>query len=147
MFCTKADFVAQTISSRTRRIRLNWKRGFILKTHTAIIQIKHCFIRRKLCIGRQPISRLPRYNPIHYWSKFCKRCETGDSIGLYSVSNNDHNNLKLAIKKRPIFVLKLALHAYLLTFEMKRSLQLSVWNNTRIINRLMHLNTRYAFHL
>ena len=23
-------------------------------------------IRRKLCIGRQPISGLPRYNPVHY---------------------------------------------------------------------------------
>ena len=29
-------------------------------------------IRRKLCIGHQPSSGLPCYNPIHYWSKFCK---------------------------------------------------------------------------
>ena len=34
-------------------------------------------IRRKLCIGLQPISGLPRYNPIHYWSIFYKGVKQG----------------------------------------------------------------------
>ena len=38
---------------------------------------RNFIIRRKLCIGRQPSSGLPRKNPIHYWSKFCKGVEQG----------------------------------------------------------------------
>ena len=34
-------------------------------------------IRRKLCIVRQPISGLLRYNIIHHWSKFCKGVKQG----------------------------------------------------------------------
>ena len=47
------------------------------------------FIGRKLCIGRQQISELPRYNPV----SILQRCETRDSIGLYSVLECTRNLL------------------------------------------------------
>ena len=40
-----------------------------------------------------PISGLPRHNP-----KFCKGVKTGDSIGLYSVSESTRNLLMLLTK-------------------------------------------------
>ena len=43
--------------------------------------------RRKLCIGRQPISGLPRYNPIHYWSKFCKGVKQGIQLACIRCPN------------------------------------------------------------
>ena len=44
-------------------------------------------IRRKLCIGHQPISGLPRYNPIHYYSKFCKGVKQGIQLACIRCRN------------------------------------------------------------
>ena len=43
-------------------------------------------LRRKLCTGRQPIVNRVVARKATDWSQFCKRCETGNSIGLCSVS-------------------------------------------------------------
>ena len=43
-------------------------------------------LRRKLCSGRQPIVNWVVAQKATDWCKFGKRCETGNSIGLYSVS-------------------------------------------------------------
>ena len=44
------------------------------------------YIRRKLCTGRQPIVHRVVARKTTDWSKFSIRCETGNSIGLYSMS-------------------------------------------------------------
>ena len=67
-------------------------------------------IRRKLCIGHRPISGLPCYNPIHYWSKFCKgvkqgiqlaciRCLNAQEICWWRESNASEGS-NLALKQR-----------------------------------------------
>ena len=50
-----------------------------------------CVIRRKLCTGRQAIVNRVVARKATDWSKFCKRCETGNSIGLYSVCECGRN--------------------------------------------------------
>ena len=44
-------------------------------------------ICRKLCIDRQPISGLPCYNPIHYWSNFCKGVKQGIQLACIRCPN------------------------------------------------------------
>ena len=43
-------------------------------------------IRKKLCTGHQPIVNTDVAWKATDWSKFCQMCETGNSIGLYSVT-------------------------------------------------------------
>ena len=58
--------------------------------------IKIKIIKRKLCIDREPISGLPRYNPIHYWSKFCKGVKQG--IQLACIRCRMHKKSPNALK-------------------------------------------------
>ena len=56
------------------------------KTHAELKTFTRTAIRRKLCIGCQPTVNRVVARKATDWSKFCRRCETGNSIGLYSVS-------------------------------------------------------------
>ena len=80
-----------TVNSHHKNIEVLTKAGACVNTtelrgKTALIIADESDIRRKLCTGRQPIVNGVVARKATDWSKFSKRCETGNSIGLYLVS-------------------------------------------------------------
>ena len=89
--------IVWTRSSSLRILYLKWQQcNFQFITDTVVcvcvmgnscrIKLAVESMRRKVCTGRQPIVNRVVARKATDWSKFCKRCETGNSIGLYSVA-------------------------------------------------------------
>ena len=68
-----------------------------LNAHFSMKENTQRVIRRKLCTGRPPTVNRVVARKATDWSKFWKRCETGKSIGLYSVPECTRKFLMIAV--------------------------------------------------